>query len=190
MQRPAVSLSSDGLGLAPATATGTPFDVTAAVADVGVLLGLPIPTAGPTSREGDPDTGEWTGSQGAHFRISPLWESRDYVSVPGAEWDAAQEEVEQYLAALATDLGKSFGKHQVVSMRAYLLHEVPQEEFPPLIAEICAFSLYGDLLVWGPVTTPRGERWVVISASQCNDDAPHIMFAAVSDEMVRDPDSD
>ncbi|MGW7361842.1 hypothetical protein ACWGI8_00070 [Streptomyces sp. NPDC054841] len=170
--------------------TGSPFSLAAAVAAIDALLAGPIPEDGPTEWEPGGDDEGWTGSSGAGFRLVPLWESRGYFGVPGPEWDAAQEESEEYLVSLAVELGKRWGPHREVSMRAYLMDEVPEEEVPPLIAEICAFDLYGDLYVWGPVDTPRGQRWVAISVSQCDEDAPHIMLGAVSTDPVPDPDSD
>jgi hypothetical protein len=56
------------------------------------------------------------------------------------------------------------------------------------LAEICSFDLYGDLLVWGPLDTPEGQRWVAVSVSQCDEDAPHIMLAATGDSPVTEPD--
>ncbi|SNS47596.1 hypothetical protein SAMN05216276_101045 [Streptosporangium subroseum] len=168
--------------------TGRPFSVRDAVAAVEVLLTRPVPADGPTNREGDPDSGEWTGSFGAGFRLTRLWESRGYFGVSGPDWNAAQEESEAYLAALAAELEQRWGPHRDVSMRPYLFRSYADEPMPPLFAEICSFDLYGDLLVWGPLDTPEGQRWVAVSVSQCDEDAPHIMLAATGDSPVTEPD--
>lgn len=172
-------------------ATGTPFEVAEAVAAVDALLGLPVPEDGPTLWEPseEPSKGEgWSGSYGAGFRLKLLWESRAYFGVPGPEWDAAQEEAEAYLSALTSMLEKRWGPHRQVSMRAFLLGEVDDESLPPLFAELRAFDLYGELRVWGPVGSPHGPRWVAVSLGQCDEDAPHMMVAAVSDAPVEEID--
>ncbi|MGW1883986.1 hypothetical protein [Streptomyces sp. NPDC001970] len=166
-----------------------PFSLPGAVAAIDDLLAGPVPVDGPTHREADDETG-WTGSHGPGFRLAPLWESRSYFGVPGTEWDAAQEESEEYLLSLSVELGKRWGPHHEISFRAYLMGEVPEESIDPLIAQIIELALYGELYVWGPLDTPHGPRWVAISVSQCDGDAPHIMLGAVSSVPVPDPDTD
>jgi hypothetical protein len=166
-------------------ATGTPFDVADAVAAVDALLDPPLPENGPTRWE--PSKGEgWSGSYGAGFRLKLLWESRAYFGVPGPEWDAAQEEAEAYLTALTRALGKRWGPPRQVSMRAFLLDEVDDESVPPLFTELRSFDLYGELMVWGPVGSRHGPRWVAVSVGQCDEDAPHMMVAAVSDAPIEE----
>ncbi|RST05731.1 hypothetical protein E2C00_27355 [Streptomyces sp. WAC05374] len=165
--------------------TGNPFDVTDTVAAVDALLGAPLPANGPT--QGEPSGAEgWSGSHGAGFRLRLLWESRSYVGVPGPEWDAAQAEAEEYLAALTAALAERWGPHREVSMRAFLLREIDDESVLPLFAELRAFDLYGELAVWGPVASPSGPRWVAVSLSQCDGDAPHLMVAAVTDVPIEE----
>ncbi|MEE1756298.1 hypothetical protein [Streptomyces sp. SP18CS02] len=170
------------------TATGTPFAVTDALAAVDALLVRPVPAAGPTGWDPDPPDGEWTGSLGAGFRLVPLWRSRDHFGVPAREWDAAQEEAGANLAALAAALDARWGPHRTVGMRPFLLRGTAGRPMPPLLAELCAFDLYGDLRVWGPVGTPHGPRWAAVSVGQCDDDAPHLMVAALSDAPLIEPD--
>ncbi|MDN3296645.1 hypothetical protein QWM81_21885 [Streptomyces ficellus] len=165
-------------------ATGTPFDVTEAVAAVDALLARPLPEDGPTRWE--PGSESWSGSYGAGFRLAPLWESRAYVGVPGPEWDTAQEEAERYFAELTGALDERWGPHREVGMRALLLGDADDESVPPLFAELRAFGLYGELMVWGPVGSPHGPRWVAVSVGQCDEDAPHMMVAAVTDVPIQD----
>ncbi|OKK06232.1 hypothetical protein AMK26_09270 [Streptomyces sp. CB03234] len=166
-------------------ATGTPFDVTEAVAAVDGLLALPVPVGGPTAWEPSEEEG-WSGSYGAGFRLKLLWESRAYFGVPGPEWDAAQDEAGEYLAALTSALDERWGPHREVSMRAFVTGEADDESVLPLFAELRAFDLYGELMVWGPVGAPHGPRWVAVSVGQCDEDAPHMMVAAVSDVPIEE----
>lgn len=170
-------------------ATGTPFDVGRAVAAVDALLAEPLPASGPTQWEPSKEEG-WSGSYGAGFRLKLLWESRSYFGVPGAEWDAAQEEAEEYLTALTRALEERWGPHRVVSMRAFLTGEADDESVLPLFAELRAFDLYGELMVWGPVASPHGPRWVAVSVGQCDDDAPHMMVGGVIDVPIEEPPGD
>ncbi|MFF8288092.1 hypothetical protein ACF068_02520 [Streptomyces sp. NPDC016309] len=160
--------------------------MTGTAAAVGALLDLPVPEDGPTRWEPSRAEG-WSGSLGAGFRLRLLWESRAYFGVPGPEWDAAQEEAEAYLAALTSVLDERWGPHRVVSMGAFVRGGAGDGPVLPLFAELCAFDLYGDLMVWGPVGSPHGPRWVAVSVGQCDEDAPHLMVAAVSDVPVEEP---
>ncbi|WP_143662601.1 hypothetical protein [Streptomyces sp. CB03238] len=156
-----------------------------AAAAVDALLALPVPESGPTAWEQSEGEG-WSGSYGAGFRLKLLWESRAYFGVPGPEWDAAQEEAEEYLAALTSALDERWGPHREVSMRAFVLGDVDDESVLPLFAELRAFDLYGELMVWGPAGSPQGPRWVGVSVGQCDEDAPHMMVAAVSDVPIEE----
>ncbi|GAA2480424.1 hypothetical protein [Streptomyces gobitricini] len=171
-------------------ASGTRADVTEAVSAVDALLSRPVPPNGPTQRE--PSRGEgWSGSHGAGFRLWFLWESRACSGgAPGPEWDAARKEAEKFLAALTRALEERWGPHREVSMRAFRLGDVDDGSVLPLFAELGAFDLYGDLMVWGPVGSPRGPRWVAVSVGQCDEDGPHVLVAAVTDvpiEEVEEP---
>ncbi|QGV78811.1 hypothetical protein [Streptomyces ficellus] len=161
------------------TATGTPFDVSAVLAAVDDLLGMSVPSSGPTAWEPGQAEG-WSASHGDGFRLRLLWKSRAYTEVPGSERDAAREEAAEYLAALKETLDERWGEHRVVGMGAFARGEVDEESVPPLFDELRTFALYEDLLVWGPVGSDHGPRWVAVTVGQCDEGAPHLMVAGVS----------
>ena len=69
------------------------------------MLAADLPTGGVPVSEGDPATGEWTGTRGEGFRIVPLWESDALTGVYGAEWNQAEEAAEANLALVVRGVG-------------------------------------------------------------------------------------
>ncbi|WP_405677306.1 hypothetical protein OG292_22490 [Streptomyces sp. NBC_01511] len=169
---------------------GETFRTHRAVSDIEALLALPLPSAGPTVSEGEPDTGEWTATAGKGFRLVPLWEGDSLTGVYGPEWNDAEEAAEQHLAALVTELDTRWGGHRPVSMRVPLFRHQAADPMPPLFQALCDEDCYGDLAVWGPVTAEpdAGRRWVGISVNQSDGDAPMIIVAVVSGAPVTELD--
>lgn len=128
---------------------GETFRTHRAVSDIEALLALPLPSAGPTVSEGEPDTGEWTATAGEGFRLVPLWEGDSLTGVYGPEWNDAEEAAEQHLAALVTELDTRWGGHRPVSMRVPLFRHQAADPMPPLFQALCDEDCYGDLAVWG-----------------------------------------
>lgn len=136
--------------------TGEPFATERAVSEVEDLLGGPVPSTGPTVGEGDPDTGEWTATSGAGFRIVPLWEGDPLTGVYAPEWNDAEEAAEAHLAALVAELDARWGAHRAVAMHVALFRKQEGAPLPPLFEALLGQDLYGDLTVWGPVRL----RWL------------------------------
>jgi hypothetical protein len=146
--------------------------IAAALDAVDALLDGALPASGPVQREPSPDGG-WGGSHGAGFRLEP------------------QEEAGEHLAALTSALEDRWGPHREVSLRALPSGEDGEGPVLPLLAELG--SLDGDgpgpgaaLLVWGPVVTPHGPRWVAVSTAPCDGDGPPMTVAAVSDVPIEE----
>ncbi|MFJ6194933.1 hypothetical protein [Micromonospora sp. NPDC092111] len=156
------------------------------MSDVEELVAGPVPAAGPTVAEGDPDTGEWTGTRGGGFRVIPLWESDALTGVYGPEWGEREERAEEQLASLVRELARRWGAHGRVSMRVPLFRNQAGEPMPPLFQSLCDADCYGDLAVWGPVPTgpDADRRWVAVSVNQSDGDAPMVMAAVVSDQPI------
>ncbi|MET8357586.1 hypothetical protein [Micromonospora sp. NPDC005171] len=157
---------------------GEVFDTGRTVSDIESLLTSALPTGGLPASEGDPATGEWTGTRGEGFRIAPLWESEALTGVYGAEWNEAEEAAEANLALVVRELDQRWGAHRTVSMRVPLFRNQAGEPMPALFHSLCEMDCYGDLTVWGP--TVVDGRWVAVSVNQCDGDAPMIMTAVVS----------
>ncbi|WP_406058410.1 hypothetical protein [Micromonospora sp. NBC_00860] len=157
---------------------GEVFDAGRTVSDIESLLVADLPTGGVPVGEGDPATGEWTGTRGEGFRIAPLWESEALTGVYGAEWNQAEEAAEANLALVVRELDRRWGAHRTVSMRVPLFRHQAGEPMPALFQSLCGLDCYGDLTVWGPMVTEG--RWVAVSVNQCDGDAPMIMTAVVS----------
>ncbi|MEU8183196.1 hypothetical protein AB0B86_20810 [Micromonospora sp. NPDC049047] len=157
---------------------GQAFDTGRAVSDVASLLAADLPTAGETVSEGDPATGEWTGTRGAGFQIIPLWESDDLVGVYGTEWNEAEETATAHLALVVGELDRRWGPHRRVSMHVPLFRKQAGTPMPALFQSLSDMDCYGDLTVWGP--TGAEGRWVAVSVNQCDGDAPMIMIAVAS----------
>ncbi|MEU5960473.1 hypothetical protein ABZ777_04630 [Micromonospora parva] len=163
----------------PVTArAGQAFDTGRAVSDVESLLAAELPTDGEPVSEGDPATGEWTGTRGAGFQIIPLWESDDLVGVYGAEWNEAEEVATANLTLVVGELDRRWGPHRKVSMHVPLFRKQAGAPMPALFQALADLDCYGDLTVWGP--TAAEGRWVAVSVNQCDGDAPMIMTAVVS----------
>ncbi len=88
---------------------GETFDAERTAAEVTGLLTAPVPAVGPTAAGGDPDTGEWTATVGAGFRIVPLREGHSLTGVYAPEWNDAVEAAEGHLAVLAGVLDGRLG---------------------------------------------------------------------------------
>ncbi|MDG4837718.1 hypothetical protein O7631_14455 [Micromonospora sp. WMMD967] len=157
---------------------GQAFDIGRAVSDVESLLAAELPTDGDPVSEGDPATGEWTGTRGAGFRIIPIWESADLVGVYGADWNEAEDAAMANLALVTGELDRRWGPHRRVSMHVPMFRKQAGTPMPVLFQSLSGLDCYGDLAVWGP--TPDDGRWVAVSVNQCDGDAPMIMTAVVS----------
>ncbi|MCX4674073.1 hypothetical protein OG413_01875 [Streptomyces sp. NBC_01433] len=174
--------------------TGEPFATERAVSDVEDLLVGPLPATGPTVGEGDPDTGEWTATSGAGFRIVPLWEGDPLTGVYAPEWNDAEEAAEAHLASLVAELDARWGAHRAVATHVPLLRKQEGAPLPPLFEALLGQDLYGDLTVWGPVPVsasasvagPVGApgRWIAVCVGHSDGDAPLVMAALVSDRPV------
>ncbi|WP_328902541.1 hypothetical protein OHR86_23835 [Streptomyces sp. NBC_00441] len=165
---------------------GEPFDLARTAAEVAALLTAPLPAAGPTVAEGDPDTGEWRATTGEGFRAVPLWES-------GAEGDdgddeddpdEAEEAAEARLDALVAELDTRWGPHHRVAVHVALLLKEEGAPVPPLFDALLAEDCYGDLAAWGPLP---GDRWVGVSVGRSDGDAPLVMAAVASDRPITAP---
>ncbi|WP_433268539.1 hypothetical protein ACQPWR_09545 [Micromonospora vinacea] len=157
---------------------GEQFDTGRTVSDIESLLTADLPAGGVPVSEGDPATGEWTGTRGEGFRIAPLWESDALTGVYGAEWTQAEEAAEANLALVVRELDQRWGIHRTVSMRVPLFRNQAGAPMPALFQSLCDLDCYGDLTVWGPTVTEG--RWVAVSVNQSDGDAPMIMTAVVS----------
>ncbi|MET7705949.1 hypothetical protein [Micromonospora sp. NPDC005413] len=157
---------------------GEAFETRRAVSDIESMLAAALPTQGAPVTEGDPTTGEWTGTRGEGFRITPLWESEDLTGVYEAEWNRAEEAAEANLALVVRELDHRWGPHRQVSMRVPLFRDQAGQPMPTLFQSLCDMDCYGDLTVWGP--TAAEGRWIAVSVNQCDGDAPMIMTAVVS----------
>ncbi|MCT7351218.1 hypothetical protein N4P33_03410 [Streptomyces sp. 15-116A] len=143
----------------------------------------PIPASGPPTSEGDPETGEWSGTRGEGLWLLPLWEGKWLTGVYGEDWNAAEEEAESHLTALATELDARWGRHRTVSMRVPLLRSTTGTPLPEPYRTLAATDCYGDLRVWGPLhepTTPATPRWLSLSLNQSDGDAPVIITALIT----------
>ncbi|MEO3773340.1 hypothetical protein [Micromonospora sp. B9E7] len=157
---------------------GQAFDTGRTVSDIESLLAAELPTAGDPVSEGDPATGEWTGTRGAGFRIIPLWEGDDLTGVYGTEWNEAEEAAMANLALVVGEVDRRWGPHRTVSMHVPLFRKQAGTAMPALFQSLSDMDCYGDLTVWGP--TAAEGRWVAVSVNQCDGDAPMIMTAVVS----------
>ncbi|MEW2146177.1 hypothetical protein AB0869_25530 [Micromonospora vinacea] len=163
----------------PVTArAGQAFDTGRAVSDVETLLAEELPRDGAPVQEGDPATGEWTGTRGAGFRIIPIWEGDDLTGVYGTDWTDAEEAARAKLALVVDELDRRWGSHRNVSMRVPLFRKPAGTPMPALFQALSDMDCFGDLTVWGP--TAAEGRWVAVSVNQCDGDAPMIMTAVVS----------
>ncbi|CAL9568712.1 hypothetical protein GCM10010266_14620 [Streptomyces griseomycini] len=177
---------------------GEPFDVTRATSDAEAALSAPVPTAGPTTSEGEPATGEWTATRGEGFLLLPLWESGALTGVYGPEWNDAEAAAEANLTALVTELDRRWGPHRTVSMRVPLHRSRAGTPLPEPFRTLTAKDCYGDLTVWGPVPPagplggpsagpPAAPRWFALSLNQSDGDAPMLITALVSTRPITEP---
>ncbi|MFJ6431127.1 hypothetical protein [Streptomyces sp. NPDC091416] len=173
---------------------GETFDIARAVSEIDELLARPLPEAGPTAHEWLPFTQEWTLISGSGLLIAPLWESDSFTGLRGSEWDEASEAGENNLAALADALDARWGPHRRTGMRVPIMRRIANEPMPLLFRTLCDNDLLGDLVVWGPTGSPgwsagagpgaAGPRWVGVSVSQCDGDAPMILTATVTGQPL------
>ncbi|MGW1431816.1 hypothetical protein ACWD6K_24780 [Streptomyces sp. NPDC002431] len=164
----------------------TPAWPTGPVSRIEALLATPLPATGPTSDEGEPETGEWSATTGEGFRIEPLWQSDDLVGVYGTDWAAAEAAASDRLAGLAAELDRRWGPHRTAGMRVPIFRNTAGEPLPPLYQALCDTDCLGDLVVWGPV----GGRWIAVSLNQSDGDAPMILVAMASDRPITELDED
>lgn len=172
---------------------GEAFELPRAVAEAEQLLAAPVPPGGPTTGQGDPATGEWTATEGAGFRVVPLWEGDPLTGVYAPEWNDAEEAADAHLAALAEELDHRWGPHTTVRLHVPLLRWQAgggkSEE--PLFQALFAEDLYGDLTVWGPVGAAGpggvGDRWFAVTVGHSDGDAPLVLAALVSDRPLTEP---
>ena len=172
---------------------GEPFALPRAVAEAEQLLAAPVPPAGPTLAQGDPATGEWTATEGAGFRIVPLWEGDPLTGVYAPEWNDAEEAAEAHLTALAQELDHRWGPHTTVPLHVALQRwQGGGPPVEPLFQALFAEDLYGDLVVWGPVGAAgpggAGDRWFAVTVGHSDGDAPLVLAALVSDRAVTEAD--
>ncbi|MFF4092884.1 hypothetical protein ACFYYY_03310 [Streptomyces sp. NPDC001834] len=167
---------------------GAPFTVARALADLEALLTAPLPESGPAVAEGDPETGEWTGTGGDGFRVVPLWEGDPLTGVYGPEWNDAEEAAEAHRDALTRELDHRWGPHHAVPLHGPLLRRQQGEPVDPLFEALFRQDLYGDLVVWGPVGGTG--RWAGVTVGHSDGDAPLVLAALVSDRPVTAPDDD
>ena len=160
--------------------------VTRALPDLEAMLTGPVPATGPTVSECDPATGEWTGTCGEGFVIAPLLVGRPLTGVHAPEWNEAEEAAEAQLTSLVGELGRRYGPHREVAMRVPLFRKIAGDPMPALFQALCDEDLLGDLTVWGPL--PHGPqataRWLAVSLSQSDGDAPMILCAVVTDHPI------
>ncbi|MEW2065680.1 hypothetical protein [Streptomyces sp. NPDC007346] len=162
---------------------GEPFVLPRAVAEVERLLATAVPATGPTVAAGDPVTGEWTATEGAGFRIVPLWEGDPLTGVYAPEWNDAEEAAEAHLAALTEELDRRWGPHATVPLYGPLLTwQGGGSPVQPLFQALFAEDLYGDLTVWDPVA-PNG-RWAALTVGHSDGDAPLVLAALVGERTV------
>ncbi|KAB2592142.1 hypothetical protein [Streptomyces arboris] len=161
---------------------GESFVLPRAVAEAEQLLATPVPPAGPTTAQGDPATGEWTATEGAGFRMVPLWEGDPLTGVYAPEWNDAEEVSDAHLASLAEELDRRWGPHRTVRLDGPLRAWQTGAPVEPLFQALFAEDLYGDLTVWGPVG-PDG-RWFAVTVGHSDGDAPLVLAALVSDRAV------
>ncbi|MEW1611052.1 MULTISPECIES: hypothetical protein [unclassified Streptomyces] len=171
---------------------GEPFVLPRAVAEAEQLLATPVPSAGPTAGQGDPVTGEWTATEGAGFRIVPLWEGAPLTGVHAPEWNAAEDAADGHLAVLAQELDRRWGPHTTVRLhiplQRWMTGGSPVET---LFQALFSADLYGDLAVWGPIGAAgpggSGDRWFAVTVGHSDGDAPLVLAALVSDRPVVEP---
>ncbi|MCX5399940.1 hypothetical protein [Streptomyces sp. NBC_00102] len=161
---------------------GEAFDAGRAVAEVTALAAGPVPLAGPTVGEGDPETGEWRATTGEGFRIVPLWEGDGLTGVYGSDWTDAEGAAQRQLEALVAELDVRWGSHSRVAMHPALFRRQAGRPLPPLHAALLGEDCYGDLSVWGPL--PGRDRWIAVSVGHSDGDAPLVMVALVSASPV------
>ncbi|MEV5984540.1 hypothetical protein AB0L85_05895 [Streptomyces sp. NPDC052051] len=167
---------------------GDAFSRERAVADIETLLATPLPATGPTEREEDPATEEWSHDIGEGFVLAPLWESRWLTGVYEEEWGAEEEAAESKALDLAAELTRRWGTPRKVPMHVAMFREQAGEPMPPVHQALCDAENYGDLTVWGPVPEgpDKADRWVGISVGQCDGDAPMVLMAVVSDREIEE----
>jgi hypothetical protein len=157
------------------------------LSDLDALLTGPVPATGPTVSEGDPATGEWTGTRGAGFAIAPLWRGKPLTGVYAPEWNAAEEADKAQLTSIVRQLDDRYGLHRQVAMHVPLFRKIAGDPMPALFQALCDEDLLGDLTVWGPVPTGSPEtptRQLAVSLSRSDGDAPAILCAVVSDHPI------
>jgi len=161
---------------------GEPFDASRAGAEVTELLVADVPAAGPTTAEGDPATGEWTGTTGAGFRIVPLWEGESLTGLYDAAWAAAEGIGTTHLTHLAEVLSAHWGPHHVITLDGPLLSWHQSQPVHPLFEALFRQDLYSELHVWHV-----GTRWIALTVGHSDGDAPLVLAAVVSTEEIQQP---
>ncbi|MFB7913036.1 hypothetical protein [Streptomyces sp. NPDC056061] len=166
---------------------GETFTTDRALLDIDALLARPLPVAGPTAAESDPETGEWTGTGGDGFRVVPLWEGDALTGVYAAEWNDAEDAAEAHRAALVDILDRRWGPHRAVPLHVPLFRRQEGSPVDPLFDALFDQDLYGDLTVWGPVE--GADLWVGVSVGHSDGDAPLVLAALVAARPVAAPDA-
>jgi hypothetical protein len=165
---------------------GETFDADRAAAEVDALLTAQVPAEGPTAAAGDPDTGEWTFTVGAGFRIVPLWEGEALTGLYDAEWNEAADIGTANLASLTKALEARWGPHRRIRLDGPLMRWQGGSPVEDLYAALFAEDLYGDLNVWGPVGSTG--RFVAAIVGHSDGDAPLVLAALVTDHPITQPD--
>ncbi len=146
------------------------------------LLVTDVPAAGLTTAEGDPATGEWTGTTGAGFRIVPLWEGESLTGLYDAAWEAAEGIGTTHLTRLTEVLSAQWGPHQRITLDGPLLQWHQSQPVHSLFQALFSQDLYGELHVW-----PVDNRWIAITVGHSDGDAPLVLAALVSTEPIQQP---
>ncbi|MFB9833669.1 hypothetical protein [Actinoallomurus acaciae] len=130
------------------------------------LLSLPFPPPPPRD--------DGSGGPGHHLRVlrasRDFWDDRDEEIV-----EAAEEEIDAALRALATALTARWGEPETIDLEPYLWSEDPAPE--PII-RLCQVS--GSMLVW---RRPAG-RWLALTVGQADPEFPIELLAAVGEASI------
>ncbi|MFF2040937.1 hypothetical protein ACFVVX_10950 [Kitasatospora sp. NPDC058170] len=134
---------------------------------------LPFP-----EQEGRPGTdGGWSGPG---YHVAVLRESQDFWNDRGEEIvEAAEQELEADLDALAAVLTARWGAPTTVDLGPYLGFDDPDPEFtaPEPLGFLCNVAA-GSMQLWQP---PSGGRWLALAIGQADRELPFELLAAIGE---------